>query len=905
MTAVPLGALRGQKELLAMIRQFVGFAGGIGLLLIGMVLVQGGEPAFRPQEPEKSVKPGQQDDPTKQKKAPPKEEEERTPKGTIKAPPKVDDDEEAPGRPAGRDADLTQEARKATNPVVRELFQTLSPPHDLLTQIFTGKTIKIETVPFFMPVGGEFPPHARVKSLEAKRNSLSVIDLQKANTRSVQGFEQVVLARVNEFLNRDLDKKPAEDKEHLSRLEMLQEAEKAIVAGIVYHLSEKQKGNREESMWGGAGRDLERRLVDIQSQRLHLLTEAKDWNKAYEVALILADSYSSKESSSQNKSGIQVEILNLLAMQADDAAKDKRFSGPRHRLLQLQEQFPKSAALEPFREELRRHGNELLEQARELFNKKDPEKARAKLMSVQEIDPQLPGLRNFTLELNKGHPVLVVGVRSLPTNLSPALAVTDSERQSLELIFESLVRLVVRRPSGDTYERYEPGLTSDMPQIAPLSRCFQLSPDARWNNGDPVRAAEVKKTIQLMSNPGWAGRDVEWSKLMANSPQIEDDAFQIKLTMPHGYVDPLALMDFKVLPESLQSMTLEAFARQPKGSGPFQFKGRSVGDDKIERAVFTINPHYGRANRDGLPKIHEIQMVKSDNPAHDFREDKLGLLLDPPSAKFKELKSAGMDDVVTFQTLRNRRIYFLALNHRQSVFQSEAFRRGLANAIQREAILNQCFRKELTNPMPHRALNGPYPPDSWAFKPDLKAYDTISAKALLEQAKGARAAKITLTLKYPDEDPAVAEACQLIKTQIEEADSSLTIEPMPRTPQQLYREVEIDHDYQLAYYSHDYPSEAYWLWPLFQLDGAHDNFLGYKNDGDLEGLLRKLMGHRDFTELQKLAHQVHQHIFDKVPFVPLWQLDTHLVIRKNLEIPDSVDPQAVFQDAETWVLGKE
>jgi peptide/nickel transport system substrate-binding protein len=892
-----------------MIRHFVGYAGGIALLLVGMVLVQGGAPAFGPQEQEKPGKTGQQDDPTKQKKAPPKEEEERTPKGNLKAPPHVDDEDEEPARVSGRDADLTQEARKAKNPVVRELFQTLSPPHDLLTYTSTGRTLKIETVPFFMPVGGDLPPHTRVKSLEAKRNSVTnVIELQKALTRSVQGFEQVVLARVNEFLKLDLDKKPADDREHLSRLEMLQEAEKAILAGIVYHRSESQKGNREERVWGSAGRDLERRLVDIQVQRLRILTEAKDWSKAYEVALVLADSYTSKESTSQNKSGIQVEILNLLAMQANDAAKDKRFSGPRHRLLQLQEQFPKSAELEPFREELRRHGTELLEQARELFNKKDPEKARAKLISVQEIDPKLAGLRDLTLELNKEHPVLVVGVRSLPTNLSPALAVTDSERQGLELIFESLVRLVVRQPSVDKYERYEPGLTSDMPKTAPLSRCFQLSHDALWDNGEPVRAAEVKKTIQLMSSPGWASRDIEWSKLMANSPQIEDDAFQIKLTMPHGYMDPLALMDFKVLPESLQSMTFEAFARQPKGSGPFHFKGRLVGEDKVERAVFTANQYYGaRANRDGLPKIREIHMVKSEDPAHDFREEKLGLLLDPPSAKFKELQSAGIDGVVTFHTLRNRRIYFLALNHRNSVFQNEAFRRGLANAIQREAILNQCFRKDLGNST-HRALNGPYPPGSWAFKPDLKAYDTISAKALLEQAKGARAAKITLTLKYPDEDPAVAEACQLIKTQIEDADPSLTIEPMPRTPQQLHREVEIDHDYQLAYYSHDYPSAAFWLWPLFQLDGVHDNFLGYKNDGDLEGLLRKLMGHRDFTQFQKLAYQVHQHIFDKVPFVPLWQLDTHLVVRRNLQIPGGpvgVDPLAVFQDAESWVLGKD
>ena len=155
----------------------------------------------------------------------------------------------------------------------------------------------------------------------------------------------------------------------------------------------------------------------------------------------------------------------------------------------------------------------------------------------------------------------------------------------------------------------------------------------------------------------------------------------------------------------------------------------------------------------------------------------------------------------------------------------------------------------------------------------------------------------------------MAKACGLIKKQIEELDPSLTIELQPRSPEKLHQEVEIDHDYQLAYYSHDYASEAFWLWPLFQLDNAratsHENFLGYKNDGELERLLRKLMGHRDFSEVQKLARQIHQHCSDKVPFVPLWQLDTHLVIRKNLQLPDGLDPLAVFQDADAWVLGKD
>src|SRR5262249_30140977 len=157
-------------------------------------------------------------------------------------------------------------------------------------------------------------------------------------------------------------------------------------------------------------------------------------------------------------------------------------------------------------------------------------------------------------------------------------------------------------------------------------------------------------------------------------------------------------------------------------------------------------------------------------------------------------------------------IYFLAVNHRSSILQDEHFRRGLAHAIQREEILNACFREGLQQ-QPHRALNGPYPPGSWAADPRLQPYRPAFAKDELAAARANRATKINLTLKYPDDDPAVARACELIKKQIQDQDpGNLTIELLPRDPVKLHQEVEIAHDYQLAYYSHDFPSEAYWLW---------------------------------------------------------------------------------------------
>ena len=126
--------------------------------------------------------------------------------------------------------------------------------------------------------------------------------------------------------------------------------------------------------------------------------------------------------------------------------------------------------------------------------------------------------------------------------------------------------------------------------------------------------------------------------------------------MQHGYLEPLALMDFKVLPESLNTMANEKFAREPVGSGPFHFIGRGIGPDKVDKCVFASNPYFGaRANREGLPRIREIHLVKPEDPARDFRDERLGLLLDPTTAKFKELKAMdSLRNIVSFKTLPNR-----------------------------------------------------------------------------------------------------------------------------------------------------------------------------------------------------------------------------------------------------------
>jgi peptide/nickel transport system substrate-binding protein len=364
-------------------------------------------------------------------------------------------------------------------------------------------------------------------------------------------------------------------------------------------------------------------------------------------------------------------------------------------------------------------------------------------------------------------------------------------------------------------------------------------------------------------------------------------------------------MLFKVLPAGshLDSPDDPHFARKPIGSGPFQLQGKDG-----NAVVFTANPYYRRSTKPGLPHIREIRMAHSENPGRDFAEGRLHLLVDLPTDKITAMKSV---KGVTVQTIPNRRIYFLAVNHRARMLQNEDLRRTIAHAIDRTKILNEIFRgDQKSDPMPpHRPLNGPYPPGAWACKPTLPAdpYEPELAKVRATKVKSV-ASVLKISLKYPDNDPQVKRACEAIRDQVAALGTGLRIELEPKPPRLLHDEVEIGHDFELAYYYFDYPTDAYWLWPLFNtnpkaLGRGGKNYMGYQNDGQLESLFIKAMGHRDFQEVQNLTHEIHAHLYQKMPLIPLWQLDTHLAIHNDLK-PVRIDPLLVFTNVEHWKLEK-
>jgi ABC-type transport system substrate-binding protein len=809
---------------------------------------------------------------------------------------------EKPG--ALKPADLAALASRTKNSDLQEFYLVLAVPHDLIHKPAGGVSF-VEPIPRYLGKQPHFRKPIRVRILRRQKDGTFKQELQESfspkEVESVEHYEQFAIRMVNEFLAQKTVTRPL----------ALRSAEKALSAVIGYFDAARESGERDGDEWDRIGRQLRNSYRDIKLDQLRdmPLRDQQEWEAASEFGDDLQRLY-------PDDVKVQAEIANIQLTRAHETLKKKGtlevndFMAVRMSLERLERQAPNSEEARKIRAQLESEAGKLLSKARAELEGKNPDRralATRLLKDAEQIWPRLPGLRDEQLRLQNSYPILYVGVRHLPEKLWPGAARLDSERQAVEMLYESLIRPHLDPDLGLTYEL---NLSAERPRLIPLGRQFDLIRNAYWNDGTQVTAADVQHTLEMLRTPDWVGYRPELKDLV-DKIFVGSDPFRVNLNLHQGYLDPLALMTFKVLPDR-QLLQLDAWKQIPVPlcSGPFQYKEKR---DISGRAftVFEANPYYRGGNQPNLPRIREIHFFHSTSPASDFKTGHLHVLLHLPTDQIKDLQ----DDQIlrgklTIQTMRNRRIYFLAINHRKPALKGlddehADLRRAINHAIDREHILNQYFRDGTKY---HRALTGAYPPESWACNPKVGSqFHSERAKLEIERSK---LQGTELTVSFPDDDPRVEQACEYIKQSLERI--GLKIKRDKLTPEELYRKVELEQNYDLAFYHWDYPSEDYWLAPLLDprpasMQPGGPNFMGYQNDGQLQPLFQQAMAHREFKTVRRLTHEIHMHLFDsvtgKVPFIPLWQLDTHIAYVNDLQ-PVGLDPLLVFTHVDQWRLEK-
>jgi ABC-type transport system substrate-binding protein len=840
---------------------------------------------------------------------------------------RVDDEEPVKGTSARPVAaplpDVKTAARQTKHPVLSELYQGLSFPHDEVYRRSLNKDRVefVEPLPRYYPgTKPDFKGQLSIKKLDQNGKPIKDNEGGLANTSvdSIQPYEQIALDRVNLFLKSKFDD-PA-DKRYLTHPQMLQAAEIVLSSVLNFHESARASGVRQGDAWDDLVKALRAKLLEVHLGQLNNFIQTADWESAYALAARLADTYSKPSEQSQfaqpllrlaedeckkdptsdevDSARQQINEKKLLDVKPEIYAQEIKLQTAQQRLRRVESIFPHSSSKSSLAILLEKRSHELFNEASALSKEKS-QHALQLLDRADKIWSELSDLQNERLRVNNAYPILRVGVRELPVLMAPGLARTDTERMAVELMFEGLLRTTFDAAAG---LGYEPALAAGQPRDVALGRQFELLDKLYWSNGVELDNRDVHYTVRDLRKSGkWPGVPHAWDDLLADVTTGGDSRY-VTLTLSRGYADPLSLMTFKILPKDLAAAEATDFAGKPIGSGPFRLKATNKSE-----VIFEANPYFSRRLRpdgkpiaEGLPHIREIHFLQLDQPVEDFKNGKIDLLVDPPRKLLADLRKVGAS---VSNPMPNQRIYFLAVNNRNrhAHLDSAALRRALTYAIDREAILDQVFRGELGKKV-DRALQGPFPPGSWPCAPNAgPLFNPEGARTAMKQFEGPK--EIELTLIYDQNDPQAEEAMTLLAKQVAEASIGVTLKLDKKDGKKLH-DLVLSHNYELAYFHYDYDSLNYWLGPLFDpaaMQSGGNNYLGFIETNWL-GHLNDAMNRRNFVEIQAQTRLMDGIFAEQMPFIPLWQLDRIIAYSPSLKPVPLLDPLYVFPGVEHWLL---
>jgi peptide/nickel transport system substrate-binding protein len=331
---------------------------------------------------------------------------------------------------------------------------------------------------------------------------------------------------------------------------------------------------------------------------------------------------------------------------------------------------------------------------------------------------------------------MVVASPAEPGVLLPALRTSNIEAQVTDLLFDRLADI------GDDLNTV--GDKGFKKQLADrwewaadsMSIVFHLDPRARWHDGQPVRASDVRYSLNLIRDPAFGSPA---APLVTNidSIAVRDSLTAVayfKRHTPEQFYD--LVYQVSIVPEHILGNTPPAqlktaeVARRGIGSGRFRLAHWEPGK-RLELVADT-------ANYRGRPKLDRIVYA----PTPDFNTAATRLF--SGDADFFEQLRPEQLARLTNDTVRRALPYpslqyaYLALNNIDAahpgqphrIFGDRSVRRALTMAVDRRAMLRNVFGT-MGNPS-----YGPFPrsmPVADTTLPQLP-YDTLKARALLDSA---------------------------------------------------------------------------------------------------------------------------------------------------------------------------
>ncbi len=267
-----------------------------------------------------------------------------------------------------------------------------------------------------------------------------------------------------------------------------------------------------------------------------------------------------------------------------------------------------------------------------------------------------------------------------------------------------------------------PNLAESYKQVDATTWEFKLKKDAKFSDGTPLTAEDVKYTVDSFKDPSKnfkLASDYKFMEIVVKDPQT----FEIKLQKPFQSL-PLRLTCMCILPKGyLEKVGDAEFAKNPIGSGPYKIQEWTKDNQivlvknenyygtkpKADKVVFKIIPE--AASRMAALESHEVDIISGVQ-----------------TSEVERLKNVSGVKVVGGPTTR---VIFLGMNLKvDSPLQNKKVRQALNYAVNKEEIVKGVLDGNAT-PIPTIAT-----PQYQFYDQSIPAYEynPEKAKELLKEA---------------------------------------------------------------------------------------------------------------------------------------------------------------------------
>lgn len=489
-----------------------------------------------------------------------------------------------------------------------------------------------------------------------------------------------------------------------------------------------------------------------------------------------------------------------------------------------------------------------------------------------------------------GEKVFRYSSRTEPTTLDPSKTNCIPDCEIQHAITEGLVR--------NTGGEVTPGVASDWTVSDDgLVYTFNLNPDAKWSDGEQIKAGDFVYSWQRLLDPDTAapyafigeyiknGLAVETGKMEPSElgvAAVDDVTFEVTLEHPTAYFLSMigAQPQFAPLRQDIVEKYGAEFAADAEKniySGPYVLTSA-----KNQKWIFEPNENYWDKDSIKLDRA-ELSYVQNQETALAMYES--------GDLDYSEIPSAA---VPTYEgkdnTFRNGNVDYYYFNCDESTgspIANKNFRLALNYALDRNSF-NTLANNGVyvpSNALVFSGLSGAN--STYGEESNLESYpldgDKDKAKeylatALTELGKS-NASDITVTITTTDADSAKkqAEVCQEMWSDV----LGINVEINQVTYAETLKRQQ-SGDYEIAWggWGSDY-DDPYSYLELFKSDSSY-NYSRFKND-KVDELLAASQTETDAAARMDLLHEAEQIIIDEAAFLPQAERDVHYLLDEDVK----------------------